>query len=74
MFIKTYTVWLKYFKKNGTYYTQCKYTTEKLNIFQIYEEVRQMKINKELPGAYGSNHIILIDVPTHPDNCPKLIF
>lgn len=64
---------LTYFKKSGKYYTDGSYITQKKEVFEIHDEVREMKKNKELPGIIGNEFTVHIDIPEHQDNVPRLI-
>lgn len=66
---------LEYFKKTGRYYSECSYVTTKEHLYEIFEEVRNLKEAKMLPGLVKghSEFIVHIDVPEHPNNHPKLI-
>lgn len=68
-----YEVKLTYFKMGGKYYTEGSYESEKAQIFEIHEEVREMKANGTLPGISIDDHIVHVEVPDHPDNHPRLI-
>ena len=68
-------VHLTYFKKSGKYYTEGKYTSYKQHLFEIWEEVINLRNDGNLPdlrkGATDFN--ILIEVPTHPHAHPTII-
>lgn len=64
-------VHLIYFKPTGKYYSEGLYETKLVNMFEIYDEVEKMKIHPAL--SYKWDGIILVEVPEHPNNCPKLI-
>ena len=66
---------LIYFKKTGKYYSEGEYYTKNKSLFEIWQEVREMKNNKKLPGLVeGANEFIIsVDVPDHVNNHPHLI-
>lgn len=66
---------LTYFKSSGKYYSNGRYTTHKQQLFEIWGEVRNMQVRKELPGLSPghSDFIISVDVPDHPHRHPHLI-
>lgn len=65
---------LTYFKQSGKYYADGSYETEKVNILDIWKEVREMIANKKLPGLMEghSEFIVSVDIPEHPVNHPHL--
>jgi len=73
--ILAHDVQLTYFKKNGKYYSDGKYTSYKQELFEIWEEINNLKENGNLPGlSPGPREFhILIEVPTHPHNHPCLL-
>jgi hypothetical protein len=73
---------LTYFKthggtygKGGKYYAEGKYDSELVHMDDIWDEVIQLREKGELPGlARGAKEFhILIEVPKHPHNHPRLI-
>lgn len=64
---------LTYFKESGKYYTEGNYITQKKEIFEIHDEVREMKAKRSLPGITGNELTVHVDIPGHPDNHPRLI-
>ena len=72
-FENNYKVELTYFKKNGKYYSFGSYKTNKDNLYDIWDEVKDMKLKSKLPGIYGNEWIISIDIPNHEYNHPHLI-
>jgi hypothetical protein len=63
---------LTYFKPNGTYYTSGDYITKLTDLQEIWDEVGIMfKLPGLRPGF--TDFIILVEVPEHPDNHPKLL-
>lgn len=65
---------LTYFKASGKYYAGGEYETNKEHMFEIFDEVKDMKRSgKPLPGLIGSwKGPILIDAVGHPMNYPGL--
>jgi len=65
---------LTYFKQSGKYYTSDSYISEKSSLLDIWEEVREMIRNKNLPGLIegADEFIVLINVPYHTHNYPHL--
>lgn len=70
-----YNVKLTYFKSGGKYYSGGEYQTKKKDLGDIWDEVRHMRSIRHLPGlAEGcSEFVVLIEVPDHPHNHPRLI-
>lgn len=66
---------LTYFKPSGKYYSNGCYTTHKVELYDIWNEVENMQVRKELPGLSPghSDFIISVDVPEHPHRHPHLI-
>lgn len=66
---------LTYFKESGKYYSDGEYDTKIKNLFDIWDEVRQMLDSGIRPGLCdGANEFIVsVDVPDHEHNHPKLI-
>jgi hypothetical protein len=69
----TYRVHLTYFKKSGKYYCTGEYTSNKEQLFEIWQEVRDMK--GEHPGLVGlhTDGPIMVDIPSHPHSHPHLL-
>ncbi len=65
---------LIYFKSTGKYYTEGEYETEKPQLYEIWDEVQSLRKTKSLPGILGDEWIILVNVPGHPHEHPKLLF
>jgi hypothetical protein len=65
---------LTYFKQSGKSYTSDSYISEKSSLLDIWEEVREMIRNKNLPGLIegADEFIVLINVPYHTHNYPHL--
>lgn len=68
-----YEVELQYFKRNGKYYCNGEYKTDKAYMFEISDEVNQMKVENKLPGVQGNEWIIYVNAPKHPNGFPVLI-
>lgn len=70
-----YEVNLTYFRKSGKYYTEGKYTSYKQHLFEIWEEVANLRNNGKLPGLIegSKEYNILIEVPKHPHAHPTII-
>ncbi len=68
------TIKLTYFKESGKYYTVGEYYSELEWFFQIFDEVRDMKNKKRLPGLSSGNWDgdILVESDTHPNAYPGL--
>jgi len=69
-----YEVELWYFKDSGKFYSEGKYITDKEYLHEIFEEIKLMLFNGNRPGlVHGSDGFhVLVRVPTHPNNYPKL--
>ena len=67
-------VQLTYFKESGKYYSDGSYDTGKEGLDDIWDEVRTMWHNRELPGLVEGHgyFIVSIDVPEHKINHPHL--
>jgi hypothetical protein len=60
---------LTYFRReSGKYYTEGEYDTKLQDLNDIWKEIKNMKI-----ALIRSDFIILVNVPEHPFNHPKLI-
>ncbi len=71
-----YTVKLTYFfKSSGKYYSDGEYETKKEALFDIWNEVREMRMKSSLPGLIPghSPFTISVDVLDHPHAHPHLI-
>ena len=69
---------LQYFKASGKYYSSGSYETRLTpedGLFHVFEEVAQMRAWGRLPGLIEghSEFAVLIDVPEHPHNHPRLL-
>jgi hypothetical protein len=66
---------LTYFKDTGKYYCEGLYHTNLDPLFEIWDEVREMKKVGALPGLVkGSTEFyVLVEVPEHEHNHPRLI-
>lgn len=67
---------LNYFKPTtGKFYSTGSYETEKEQIYEIFEEVRELRFNGKLPDLVEgcTQFIVHIDVPDHHMNYPALI-
>lgn len=66
---------LTYFKKSGKYYCEAGYISNKIYEFEVYDEVRQMANNGNLPGlssgGKSSGFIILVE-PI--DGVPAIVY
>jgi len=66
---------LIYFNMRGKYYSGGSYQTTRLHLAEIWNEVFEMQIAKNLPGLVSghSEYIVLIDVPDHPHRHPRIL-
>lgn len=65
---------LTYFKPSGKMYSEATYMTEKSEMFDIFEQVRQMLNDGNLPElVIGAVYDVLVEVPDHPQNHKGLI-
>lgn len=68
---------LTYFKDTGKYYSEGEYeSVYGIDCFlgDVWNEVRRRRSIYKLPNiSDGSYFIILVEVPDHPNNHPKLI-
>ena len=71
----SYRVQLTYFKPSGKYYSTGDYDTDREWMFEIFEEVRELRDAGNLPHLVkGSKEFhILVEVPGHPHAYPALI-
>ena len=70
-----YTVKLTYFRKSGKYYSEGEYKSSKEFLFDIWDEVSDFRLDGKLPGliAGAKEYVILVNVPDHPYDHPRLI-
>lgn len=70
-----YKVKLTYFKPAGKYYSQGEYQSKYSDLDDIWDEVRYMQGTRHLPGLTEgcSEFTVLIEVPGHPHDHPRLI-
>ena len=70
-----YRVHLTYFKGTGKFYSDDVYDTEEVGLQEIWDEVLKMKTEGTLPGLAPNcrEFIIIISVPGHPHDHPKMI-
>lgn len=68
-----YEIELQYFKRNGKYYTEGKYKTDKEQMHEIHDEINDMKKKNNLPGVSGGDYIIYVNADKHPNGYPMLI-
>lgn len=73
--LTAYEVHLTYFRKHGSYYAEGKYTSYKQHLFEIWEEVTNLRNHGKLPGltSGATEFNILIEVPNHPNAHPTII-
>ena len=66
---------LSYFKANGKWYSGASYWTEMVQLFDVWAEVRQMRLDGRLPGLVDGarEFIVSVDVPRHPHRHPHLV-
>jgi len=66
---------LNYFRETGKWYSEGEYDTERILLFEIFEEVKQLRDTKKLPGLMEGHsfYFVLIDVPEHEHNYPHLV-
>ena len=66
---------LEYFKSSGKFYSEGHYTSHKLQMFEIFDEVKDMLAAGRRPGLIdGTNEFyVRIEVPDHPHNFPCLV-
>lgn len=73
-----YTVNVTWFRQSGKYYTSGEYITQKVHLFEIFNEVRDMARRGIRPGLRdcepGQNQYIgHMEVPGHDHDHPCLI-
>jgi hypothetical protein len=71
-----WTVRLTYFKGTGKYYTEGSYLSRIPLMEGVWDEVRMLKRELRLPGLVegaGDDFYILVEIPNHPHNHPRLI-
>ncbi len=66
---------LTYFKQSGKYYSEGTYESDCEAIHNIWDEVEAFNKSGTLPGLCkgSSGWIILVNVPGHPHDHPRLI-
>lgn len=64
---------LTYFRPGGKYYSSGEYETRNGHLFNIWDEVKEMRDKNELPDILTNDWIILVEVPEHINDHPKLI-
>jgi len=70
-----YDVHLTYFRKNGKYYTNGNYVSYKQHLFEIWEEIGNLRDTGKLPGITSDTKEfhILIEVPNYPNAHPTIL-
>lgn len=70
-----FTVKIQYFKQSGKFYSEGEYLTDKLQMYEIFLEVRGMLHNGRRPGLVNGNDefIAYVLVADHPHSTPMLI-
>ena len=73
--VKRMLVKLTYFKLSGKYYSEISYVSKKDSLFEIWDEVKRRRAVKRLWGLMigHSPFHILVNVPGHPHEHPRLI-
>lgn len=67
---------LTYFKRSGKYYSDGEYVSGTENMWGLFDEVRALQRNGELPGLIeggGKEFFIHVDPVEHPMGYPALI-
>ena len=66
---------MTYFHRSGKYYGDGNYMSKKSDLYRIFDEVKEMRNGKYLPGLKTghSDFMVLIDVPSHPHRYPHLV-
>ena len=69
-------VLLDYFKPSGKWYGEGEFETQPKELYEIWDQVKEMLSRRELPGLIKghSKFITSVDVPDHPHRHPRLIF
>jgi hypothetical protein len=69
-------VYLSYFRQSGKVYSSGQYHSDYSSLNDIWREVRELRFEGRLPDLVPGNHlefIVLVDVPEHDYNHPRLI-
>lgn len=74
----TRRVKLRYFKPSGKWYESGEfYVPYNLELYQIWDKVKERAANGDLPGLAKSStpykYFITVDVPGHPNEHPHMI-
>ena len=65
---------LIYFKYSGKYYSEGSFWTDLNYMYEIVNEVSQMREDQKLPDiSCGKEFFIMIDASAHPNGFPVLI-
>lgn len=66
---------LTYFKKSGKFYSSGDFVSDKLYMFDVFDEVKLMKDQNKLPDLQSGSWDgpILVNSETHPNAYPGLI-
>lgn len=69
-----FKVKLTYFKDTGKYYSEGEYESRCLQLYAIWDEVRDMLRKGKRPGLVDGHSFpyVLIEVPDHPHAHPRL--
>lgn len=67
---------LTYFRLSGKYEAHAKWVTTKLNMFEIFDEIKDMMKKKILPSLVigHSDYIVHVNASRHPKGYPALLF
>lgn len=70
-----FRVKLDYFKDTGKFYTDAEYTTHKLHLWEIWDELKDMLRAGNRPGLVDGQceFYVVVRVPEHPHDHPVLI-
>lgn len=70
-----WVVKLTYFRETGKFYTEGEYTSKKLNLWEIWDELRDMLRAGKRPGLVDGKceFYVLVEVPDHPFAHPRMI-
>lgn len=68
-----YEIKLEYFKRSGKFYTEAIYETKLEWMFDISDEIRNMRRQEILPGISGGEWIIHVNADKVPHGYPLLI-